>query len=116
VLTERELLFQQQILNIHARVGQLPPQLFNYSVLDSSIRQDSVMALGFAVTHRHRAHNTPSGGRINRSLVLTVLHDEPRPGKPRLIGDGRGAGDREDARGTVGECDPLVRRGRWRRG
>jgi len=54
VLTERELLFQQQILNIHSRVGQLSSQLANYRVLDSSIRQ----ALGFAVTHRHRAHDT----------------------------------------------------------
>jgi hypothetical protein len=78
MLTELEFLLQQWTLKIHPHFQQLLQELADYRVPDSSITQDSVMALGFAVTHRHRVHDIPSGGRIDR-VLLDDLNATYRP-------------------------------------
>jgi len=75
MLTELEILLQQQTLKIHPNFHQLLSELAAYCLPDNSITQDSVMALGFAVTHRHHADST---GHINRKL-LHELNDPPGP-------------------------------------
>jgi hypothetical protein len=77
MLTELELLLQQQTLKIHPGFQQLLAELADYRLPDGSITQDSVMALGFAVTHAHQAR--ASGGRINGRL-FRELND--LPGRP----------------------------------
>jgi hypothetical protein len=81
MLTELELLLQQRTLKIHPKFQQLLAELGDYRLPDDSLTQDSVMALGFAVTHAHQAY--ASGGRINRRL-FRELNDLPerrlRPG------------------------------------
>jgi hypothetical protein len=78
MLTELEILLQQQTLKIHPDFQQLLAELADYRLPDSSITQDSVMALGFAVTHADQAHAVASGGRLNRRL-LYELNDLPGP-------------------------------------
>ena len=78
MLNELELLLQQQVLKIHAHFHQLLHELANYRWPDTGIAQDSVMALGFAVVNRHRAHEVATGGRINRAL-LNELNATYRP-------------------------------------
>jgi hypothetical protein len=75
MLTELELLLQQRTLKIHPNFHQLLSELAAYCLPDSSITQDSVMALGFAVAQRHHAG---ASGRINRKL-LHELNDLPGP-------------------------------------
>ena len=49
-----------------------PAELADYRLPDGSLTQDSVMALGFAVTHAYEAH--ASGGRIHARL-FSELND-----------------------------------------
>jgi hypothetical protein len=75
MLTELELLLQERTLKIHPNFHQLLSELAAYCLPDSSIMQDSVMALGFAVAQRHHADST---GHINlRSF--RELNDLPGP-------------------------------------
>jgi len=67
MLTEIEIQLQQQTLKIHPDFQQLLIELAEYRLEEGSITQDSVMALGFAVTNRHHA-NALTGGRINWEL------------------------------------------------
>ena len=75
MLTELELLLQQQTLKIHPNFHQLLSELAAYCLPDSSITQDSVMALGFAVASRDHAD---SAGCIDRKL-FHALNDLPGP-------------------------------------
>jgi hypothetical protein len=68
MLTEIEILLQRQTLKIHSDFRQLLTELANYRLPDGSITQDSVMALGFAVSNRHHANSSTSGGRVNLQL------------------------------------------------
>ena len=95
MLTELELLLQDQTLKIHSSFDQLLSELRNYRVPDGSIRQDSVMALGFAVSNRHHATNS-SGGRFSRDLFYAL---NPGLGPPPSWFD----------RKTVGPTYGLVR-------
>jgi hypothetical protein len=79
MLTELEILLQQKTLKIDPKFQQLLAELADYRLPDSSLTQDSVMALGFAVTHAHEAH--ASGGRLHARL-LRELND--LPGRPPL--------------------------------
>jgi hypothetical protein len=63
MLTEIEMLLQEQTLKIHAEFQQLLAELADYRLEDSTLTQDSVMALGFAVTNADRAHAVSSAGR-----------------------------------------------------
>jgi len=78
MLTEIEILLQQQTLKIHPDFQQLLAELADYRLPDRSITQDSVMALGFAVANAHHAHAVASGGRIDRRL-LRELNEVPGP-------------------------------------
>ena len=69
MLTEIEILLQEQTLKIHREFGQLLAELGNYRQPDGSITQDSVMALGFAVCNRRRASASGTGGRILVDLM-----------------------------------------------
>jgi hypothetical protein len=69
MLTEIEILLQEQTLKIHSDFGQLLAELGNYRQPDGSITQDSVMALGFAVSNRHRASASGTEGRILVDLM-----------------------------------------------
>ena len=71
MLTEIELLLQCETLKIHSSFQQLLSELRNYRVPDTSIAQDSVMALGFAVSNRHLASGF-FGGRILRDLFYDL--------------------------------------------
>ena len=62
MLTEIEILLQQQTLKIHPDFPQLLAELADYRLLESSLTNDSVMALGFAVTNADHAHPVSSGG------------------------------------------------------
>ncbi len=77
MLTEVEILLQQRTLKIEAKFQELLAELADYRLPDGSLTQDSVMALGFAVTHAHEAH--ASGGRIH-SRLFHELND--LPGRP----------------------------------
>jgi hypothetical protein len=61
MLTALELQLQQQTLKIHPDFQQLLAELADYRLPDGSLTQDSVMALGFAVTYAHRAHAVTTG-------------------------------------------------------
>ena len=78
MLTKLEFLLQQQTLKIHPEFQQLLDELANYRLPDTSITQDSVIALAIAVTNRHLAHDVASTGRIDRGL-LTDLNQTYRP-------------------------------------
>jgi hypothetical protein len=69
MLTEIEILLQEQTLKIHPDFGQLLTELRNCRLPDGSITQDSVMALGFAVSYRNHANSTGTGGRILVDLM-----------------------------------------------
>jgi hypothetical protein len=69
MLTEIEILLQERTLKIHPDFGQLLAELRNYRLPDGSITQDSVMALGFAVSYRNHANSTDTGGRILTGLM-----------------------------------------------
>jgi hypothetical protein len=71
MLTEIELLLQEETLKIHGTLHQLLSELRNYRLPDASITQDSVMALGFAVCNRHRAA-VLLRGRIDRDLYYAL--------------------------------------------
>jgi hypothetical protein len=58
MLSEIERLLKQQTLKVHSEFRQLLAELAGYRLPDTSIAQDSVMALGLAVMHRHHAHST----------------------------------------------------------
>ena len=62
MLTAIELLLQQRTLKIHADFQQLLAELADYRLPDSSITQDSVMALGFAVANADHAHAVRTAG------------------------------------------------------
>jgi hypothetical protein len=74
MLTAVELLLQQRTLKIHPDFRQLLAELADYRLPDSSITQDSVMALGFAVANVEYAH-AHSGGRES-VLDLEPFTDE----------------------------------------
>jgi hypothetical protein len=78
MLSEIEWLLTQQTLKIHAEFRHLLAELADYRLPDTSIAQDSVMALGFAVMYRHHAANTDSRGRINGRL-FRELNQTTRP-------------------------------------
>lgn len=69
MLTEIEMLLQERTLKIHPDFGQLLAELRNYRQPDGSITQDSVMALGFAVSSRRLASASGTGGRILVDLM-----------------------------------------------
>jgi hypothetical protein len=69
MLTEIEMLLQERTLKIHRDFGQLLIELRNYREADGSITQDSVMALGFAVSSRRLASASDTRGRINVELM-----------------------------------------------
>jgi hypothetical protein len=69
MLTEIEILLQEGTLKIHSEYSQLLTELRNYRLPDVSIAQDSVMALGFAVSNRHQASSSATGGRILVDLM-----------------------------------------------
>ena len=56
-------------MKIHRDFGQLLIELRNYREADGSITQDSVMALGFAVSSRRLASASDTRGRINVELM-----------------------------------------------
>ena len=66
-----ELLLQAETLKIHDTYHQLLSELRNYRLPDTSITQDSVMALGFAVCNRHHAAALLRG-RIDRDLFYAL--------------------------------------------
>ena len=72
MLTELEILLQEQTLKIHPEFQQLLAELADYRLPDTSITQDSVMALGFAVLNRQHAHALASVGRINSTLLYEL--------------------------------------------
>jgi len=72
MLTELEILLQQQTLKIHPDFQQLLAELADYRLPDDSLTQDSVMALGFAVANGEHAHARAAGGRINRKLFYEL--------------------------------------------
>jgi hypothetical protein len=69
MLTAIELMLQQRTLKINASFRQLLDELTEYRVPDSSVTQDSVMALGFAVANAEHAHS--------RGARASVLDLEP---------------------------------------
>lgn len=72
MLNEIEIQLQQQTLKIHRDFHQLLGELADYRLPDHAITQDSVVALGLAVTNAHHAHARDSGGRILRELFYEL--------------------------------------------
>jgi hypothetical protein len=72
MLTEIEFLLQDRALKIHREFDQLLSELGNYRVPDSSITQDSVIALGLAVANKQHASASRNGGGINRELFYEL--------------------------------------------
>jgi hypothetical protein len=74
MLTEIEIQLQEQTLKIHPDFHQLLAELADYRLPDHSITQDSVVALGLAISHAHHAHAHAhgSGGRILRELLYEL--------------------------------------------
>jgi hypothetical protein len=72
MLTELEILLQEQTLKIHPEFQQLHEELADYRLPDTSITQDSVMAISFAVLNRQHAHAVASVGRINSTLLYEL--------------------------------------------
>lgn len=68
MLTKLEILLQEQTLKVHPNFEQLLAELADYRLPDTSITQDSVIALGLAVANADRAHDVASTGRIDRRL------------------------------------------------
>jgi len=68
MLIEIEIMLQQRTLKIHSDFDQLLRELTDYRLSEGSIRQDSVMALGFAVANQNHASAVGSGSGINREL------------------------------------------------
>jgi hypothetical protein len=79
MLTEIEMLLQERTLKIHRDFGQLLVELRNYREADGSITQDSVMALGFAVSSRRHASASDTRGRINVDLMRELNGDGSSP-------------------------------------
>jgi hypothetical protein len=79
MLTEIELLLQEQRLKIHPDFQQLRAELAAYRLPDGSLTQDSVMALGFAVLNRQHAHPLASRGRINLALMRELNEPDGKP-------------------------------------
>ena len=63
MLTAIELLLQQRTLKIHPDYKQLLAELADYRLEDRTLTQDSVMALGFAVSNAGHAHALRTAGR-----------------------------------------------------
>jgi hypothetical protein len=82
MLTEIEIHLQEQTLKIHRDFQQLLAELADYRLPDGSITQDSVVALGLAISNAHHAHAhaRDSGGRILYDLFyeLNGLSAPPR--------------------------------------
>ena len=68
MLTKLEILLQEQTLKVHPNFEQLLAELADYRLPDTSITQDSVIALGLAVANADRAHDIVSTGHIDRRL------------------------------------------------
>lgn len=79
LLTELEIRLQEQTLKIDPGFQQLVSELRDYRLPAGSTADDSVMALGFAVTHAHHAHAVKPGGRINGPLLLYLNGLAKRP-------------------------------------
>jgi hypothetical protein len=79
MLTEIELLLQEQRLKIHPDFQQLRAELAAYRLPDSTLTQDSVMALGFAVLNCQHAHPVVSRGRINLALMRELNEPDGEP-------------------------------------
>ena len=112
MLTEIEIQLQQQTLKIHPDFQQLLAELAEYRLEEGSITQDSVMALGFAVSNRHRADDL-TVGRYNRELFYE-LNELPGPPaswleRQKLASDGPAYGlvrvDFEDGSSTSFDPD-----------
>jgi hypothetical protein len=67
MLTAVEILLQGKTLKIHVEFSQLRDELVAYRLPDTSITQDSVIALAIAVANRHLADDL-TWGRIDREL------------------------------------------------
>jgi hypothetical protein len=72
MLTEIEFLLQDRTLKIHRDFDQLLTELANYRLPDQSITQDSVVALGLAVTNKRHASASRSVTGINRELLYQL--------------------------------------------
>ena len=79
MLTEIEIQLQEQTLKIHPDFHQLLAELADYRLPDDSITQDSVVALGLAISHAHHAHARDSGGRILMDLFYELNGGMPGP-------------------------------------
>jgi hypothetical protein len=79
MLTAIELALQAQTLKIHPDFRQLLGELADYRLPDDSITQDSVIALGLALSNAQHAHALASGGRLNRKLLGASRHHGPPP-------------------------------------
>ena len=79
MLTEIELLLQRQTLKIHPDFHQLRAELAAYRLPDSTLTQDSVMALGFAVLNRQHAHPVTARGRIDLALMRELNEPAGEP-------------------------------------
>jgi len=77
MLNAIELQLQQQTLKIHPDFQQLLAELAEYRLPDGSLTQDSVMALGFAVTYANRAHARTTGSIIWK--LFEELNNGPGP-------------------------------------
>lgn len=93
MLTEIEILLQERTLKINPQFRQLLTELTNYREQDGSITQDSVMALGFAISNRHQASSASSGGRILVDLTRELNGGSATPpsswlDKQKLATDG----------------------------
>ena len=93
MLTEIEILLQERTLKINPQFRQLLTELTNYHEQDGSIVQDSVMALGFAVSNRHQASCAFSGGRVLVDLMRELNGGSATPpsswlDKQKLATDG----------------------------
>jgi hypothetical protein len=79
MLTEIEILLQQRTLKIHPDFQELLAELAAYRLPDSTLTQDSVMALGFAILNRQHAHPHASRGRINLALMRELNEPDGKP-------------------------------------
>jgi len=79
MLTEIEIRLQDRTLKIHREFDQLLRELVNYRELDNSITQDSVIALGLALSNKEHASSSRSGGGINRELFYALNRGDGTP-------------------------------------
>ena len=84
MLTEIEFLLQDRTLKIHRDFDQLLSELANYRLPDTSITQDSVVALGLAVANKPHASASRSAGGINRELFYELNGSSRRAGRPSI--------------------------------